>query len=87
MTVRRHELDMHKSETIQLRNVPDRLHRKLKSRAAKLGVSFSGYLLMEIKEISERPSLAEMREILRQREPASVSIDAARLVREDRDPH
>jgi len=33
------------SKTIQIRNVPDALHRRLKARAAKLGISLSGYVL------------------------------------------
>jgi antitoxin FitA len=73
------------SKMIQLRNVPDHLHRSLKARAAMAGMSLSDYLLAEIKEIAERPTLAEMRERLHQREPISVQIDTARLVREERD--
>jgi len=73
------------SKMIQLRNVPDGLHRSLKARAAMAGMSLSDYLLSEIKEIAERPTLAEMRERLHQREPISVRIDTARLVREERD--
>ena len=73
------------SKMIQLRNVPDALHRRLKARAARAGMSLSGYLLMEIKEVAARPTLAEMRERLHQREPISVPIDTARLVREERD--
>jgi plasmid stability protein len=34
--------------TIQIRNVPDALHRRLKSRAALAGMSLSDYLLSEI---------------------------------------
>jgi plasmid stability protein len=73
------------SKTIQIRNVPDRLHRKLKARAARQGMSLSGYLLAEIKEIAERPTLAEFRERLARREPVTAEIDAARIVREHRD--
>jgi plasmid stability protein len=73
------------SKMIQLRNVPDNLHRRLKARAAMAGMSLSDYLLSEIKEIAERPTLAEMREILHQRAPISVTIDTARMVREERD--
>jgi antitoxin FitA len=73
------------SKMIQLRNVPDALHRRLKARAAMAGMSLSDYLLSEIKEIAEKPTMAEMREILHQREPISVSIDTARLVREERE--
>lgn len=70
---------------IQLRNVPDSLHRGLKARAAMAGMSLSDYLLAEIKEIAERPTLEELRERLHERKPASVRIDSARLVREERD--
>jgi plasmid stability protein len=73
------------SKMIQLRNVPDALHRGLKARAALAGMSLSDYLLAEIKEIAEKPTLAELRERLRQREPVSAQIDSARLVREERE--
>jgi hypothetical protein len=80
---RKHATNMPKS--IQIRNVPDALHRKLKRRAARAGISLSSYLLSEIKEIAERPTLAEFRERLHQREPISLEIDSAGLVREERD--
>ena len=40
---------------IQIRNVPDALHRKLKSRAALAGMSLSDYLLQQIREVAARP--------------------------------
>ena len=43
------------SKTIQLRNVPDDLHRVLKSRAALAGKSLSGYLIAEIRRHAEYP--------------------------------
>lgn len=73
------------AKIIPLQNVPDALHHRLKARAARAGMSFSDYLLAEIKEIAERPTLTEFREQLHQREPVSSRIDAARLVREERD--
>ncbi|MGC1374389.1 MAG: hypothetical protein WA824_19795 [Candidatus Sulfotelmatobacter sp.] len=73
------------SKMIQLRNVPDSLHRGLKARAAMAGMSLSDYLLMEIKEIAERPTLEELRERLHERKPVSARIDSARLLREERD--
>lgn len=72
------------SKVIQLRNVPDALHRGLKARAARAGVSLSDYLLAEIKEIAERPTLAEFRERLHQHKPVSGSFGTARLLREER---
>jgi antitoxin FitA len=73
------------SKMIQLRHVPDSLHRRLKARAAMAGMSLSDYLLSEIREIADRPTLAEMRERLHQFEPLPVDIDTALLVREERD--
>jgi plasmid stability protein len=70
---------------IQLRNVPDALHRTLKARAARAGMSLSDYLLAEIREIAERPTLAELRERLHQRKPVAAQLDTARLVREERE--
>ena len=72
------------SKMIQLRNVPDPLHRGLKARAAMAGMSLSDYLLAEIQEIAEKPTLAELRERLHTRKPVSAKIDSARLVREAR---
>lgn len=73
------------SKMIQLRNVPDALHRGLKARAAMAGMSLSDYLIAEIKEIAQKPTLAEMRERLHTRTPVSGAIDSGRLVRETRD--
>jgi plasmid stability protein len=70
---------------IQLRNVPDALHRGLKARAAMAGMSLSDYLLAEIREIAEKPTLAELRERLHTRKPVSAELDTAQLVREERD--
>jgi antitoxin FitA len=69
---------------IQLRNVPDALHRGLKARAAMAGMSLSDYLLAEIREIATKPTLAEFRERLHRRKPVSSEIEAARLLREER---
>ncbi len=69
---------------IQVRNVPDVLHRTLKARAATAGMSLSDYLLGELREIVERPTLAEFRERLHTRRPLPVTLDTAGLVREER---
>lgn len=73
------------SKMIQLRNVPDALHRSLKARAAMAGMSLSDYLVTEIREIAERPTLAEMRGRLHTRRAVTLSLDTARLVREERE--
>jgi len=72
------------SRMIQLRNVPDVLHRTLKARAAMAGMSLSDYLLAEIKEVADRPTLAELRERLHERRPVA-DLDTARLVQDERE--
>jgi plasmid stability protein len=69
---------------IQVRNVPDALHRGLKARAAMAGMSLSDYLLRELREIAERPTLSEFRERLHKRSPLSLTLDTAGLVHEER---
>jgi antitoxin FitA len=73
------------SKMIQLRNVPEPLHRRLKARAAVAGMSLSDYLLREIEEIAERPTLAELRERLHKRKGVTVELETARLVGEERE--
>ncbi len=70
---------------IQIRNVPEALHRRLKARAALEGKSLSDYLLAEITEAAERPTVAELRARLAVRSPVSPSPEPARAVREERD--
>jgi antitoxin FitA len=73
------------SRMIQIRNVPDSLHRTLKARAAMAGMSLSDYLLKEIRLIAERPTMEEMRRRLHQREPVQLPESAADAVRAERD--
>ena len=73
------------SRMIQVRNVPDTIHRTLKARAAMAGMSLSDFLLSEIRQLAERPTIGELRERLHRRETVNVKVSAARSVREDRD--
>ena len=73
------------SKMIQLRNVPDALHRKLKMRAAAAGMSLSDYLIAEVRRSAEVPTLEELRERLARRTPAEVKTAPADAVRADRD--
>ena len=70
---------------IQIRNVPDALHRQLKSRAALAGMSLSDYLLSEIRQAAERPTLDELRARLKRRTEITPSVAPARAVRAERD--
>jgi antitoxin FitA len=73
------------SKMVQLRNVPEELHRRLKARAALEGLSLSDYLLGEIRRFAERPTLAELKERIRRRSPVAVDVAPARAVRAERD--
>jgi plasmid stability protein len=70
---------------IQLRNVPDELHRKLKARAAMAGLSLSDYLLREIRRTAERPTREELLERLKRRTPVEVSESPAEILRAARE--
>ena len=50
----------HMSKMVQIRNVPDALHRKLKVRAAASGQTLSDYLLGEMERLAARPTREEM---------------------------
>ena len=73
------------SKMIQIRNVPDELHRTLKVRAAKAGMTLSDYLLSEIERVAEKPTLAEMMERLRSREPVELDEPPDVTIRRFRD--
>jgi plasmid stability protein len=70
---------------IQIRNVPESIHRTLKARAAHAGMSLSDYLMAEIRDLAERPTWAEIRERIAKREPVRVELDTAAAVRAERD--
>jgi antitoxin FitA len=70
---------------VQIRNVSDALHRRLKSRAALAGMSLSDYLLNEIREVAERPMLEELRARLQRRAETTPSVAPAEAVRTERD--
>jgi len=70
---------------IQVRNVPDALHRTLKAQAALAGMSLSDFLLAEIRQVAERPTIVELRERLRRRSSVGSPLSAAEAVRRERD--
>ena len=72
------------SRAIELGNVPDALHRTLKARAAMAGMSLSDYLLAEIREIAERPTLTELQQRMQRRQPVNLPEPAAAAVRAGR---
>jgi plasmid stability protein len=73
------------SRVIQIRQVPDAVHRALKVRAAQAGMSLSSFLLSELRKVAERPSRQELIERLSQLPPVRVRPRAADAVRAERD--
>lgn len=70
---------------VQIRNVPDELHRIMKARAAMAGMSLSDYLLAEIRKSVERPTNDELVARLERLSPVRVRTSPARAVRDERD--
>jgi plasmid stability protein len=69
---------------VQIRHVPDALHRELKSRAALAGMSVSEYLLMELRRSLERPTREELLRRIGKRSPARPRPAPADAVRAER---
>lgn len=70
--------------TIQIRHVPDQIHRKLKARAALEGISLSEFLLREVRDIVERPTVADLRARVRGRSSVTPSESPAKAARAER---
>jgi hypothetical protein len=73
------------ARVIQIHNVPEALRRELKSRAARAGMSLSDYLLAEIRQIAEHPTLDDLRIRLQRRLATNPSVTPADAVRAERD--
>ncbi len=70
---------------IQLRHVPDSLHRQLKARAALSGLALSDYLIREVRKIAEQPTPEEMRERLARRQKYTDRLSPTEVLRRERD--
>ena len=81
-TTCKHVLDM---KMIQIRNVPDELHRDLKIRAAKEGISMSDYVLREIRKALDRPMRQEILQRLRAQPVRRLKRSAADVIRGERE--
>lgn len=70
---------------IQIRNVPESLHRRLKSRAAIEGLSMSRYILREMEKTLARPSRQELLEAIRSQPELELDPSPAEVLRHERD--
>lgn len=75
----------HMSKMVQIRNVPDTLHRRLKVRAAEAGQTLSDYLLAELERLAARPTREEMLARIHSRKRVTLKTPAAVVIREERE--
>ena len=73
------------SKMVQVRNVPDALHRKLKVRAAGAGRTLSDYLRAELERLAARPTRDEMLARIHSRARVNLKTPASTVIREERE--
>ena len=73
------------SRMVQIRNVPEEIHRTLKSRAARAGMSLSDFLLAELRKVAERPAPDELMQRLAELPPIRTRTPPAAVLRSERD--
>ena len=70
---------------LQVRNVPDRLHRVLRERAARQGKTLSSFVLEELERLASQPALDEWLEEVHRHPPVRLRSKVADIVRRERD--
>ncbi len=70
---------------IQIRNVPDDVHRTLKSRAANEGMSLSDYVKNELRKSTQKMTMEEWLDRVSKRKPIRTGMAGAQIIREMRD--
>jgi antitoxin FitA len=79
-----HSDSMELMANVQVRGVPEDVHRRLKSQAALTGQSLNEYLLARMTDIARLPTVPELAARIRERSPYDGPSSAS-LIREDRD--
>jgi plasmid stability protein len=72
---------------IQIRNVPEELHRELKARAAISGMTLSDYLLAELRGLSTRPTMREWLAASETWQPVELDESPAEALAAERAAH
>jgi plasmid stability protein len=72
-------------KTIQVRNVPDDVHRTLRTRAAAAGISLSDFALEELERVAQRPPVADLLARARSRAGGADSAAIVRAIRGGRE--
>lgn len=73
------------SKMVQIRDVPDEVHRTLKARAAREGMSLSDFIKKELERTVERPTMREWLERTRDAKRIPAKRNAAQIIRALRD--
>lgn len=73
------------STMIQIRHVPDALHRKLKARAAEAGLTLSDFIKLELEQMAARPTLAQIAARLRTLDPVELDEPVVNMLQDARD--
>jgi len=73
------------ASNVQIRNVPDDVHRTLKARASQAGMSLSDFLLVELTALARRPTLEQLIERIESRSPVTRKLDSVRAIRAERE--
>ncbi len=73
------------SVMIQIRNVPEEIHHRLKARAALEGMSMSEYILRELRRLADKPTLQELSARIAEQPKVDLPESAAGAVRRARD--
>jgi hypothetical protein len=72
------------TKNLQVRDIPDRLHRELKRRAKARGIPLTDYVQGILEREVERPPAEEVFERIHKREPVNLGKPAADIIREER---
>jgi plasmid stability protein len=73
------------AKNIQIRNVPERLHRELKRRAKKRGQSLTAYIEQLLEQEVRRPPIGEVLDEIERLEPVRLDRPVAEYIREERE--
>lgn len=70
---------------IQIRHVPDALHRTLKIRAAEADMTLSDYIKLELEQMAARPTLADIAARLNALQPIELDEPVVDILQQARD--
>ena len=76
---------IHMSKMVQIRNVPDVLHRTFTIRAAHSAQTLSDYLRAELERLAARPTRDEMLARIHGRTRVALKTPAAKILRKERE--